>query len=133
MRISGNWRPSSGASTDHHRLACCEAKLRIAFAGAATAARAQAYYLDITHPLANKGAALAVLAELMGVPASEIAALGDGSNDLPMFAAAGLSIAMGNAGDEVKAKADLVTGANDKEGFAQAVEQFVLPRIADAS
>jgi Cof subfamily protein (haloacid dehalogenase superfamily) len=118
-----------GASTDHHRLACCEAKLRIAFAGAATAARAQAYYLDITHPLANKGAALAVLAELMGVPASEIAALGDGSNDLPMFAAAGLSIAMGNAGDEVKAKADLVTTANDEEGFAQAVEHFILPRL----
>ena len=39
---------------------------------------------------------------------------------------------MGNAGDEVKAKADLVTGANDKEGFAQAVEQFVLPRAKAA-
>jgi Cof subfamily protein (haloacid dehalogenase superfamily) len=117
-----------GASSDHRRLACCEAKLSIAFAAAATVARSQAYYLDITHPLANKGAALAVLAELMGVPASEIAVLGDGSNDLPMFAAAGLSIAMGNAGDEVKAKADLVTAANDADGFAQAVEQFVLPR-----
>lgn len=115
-----------GASTDHHRLACCEAKLRIAFAGGATVARAQAYYLDITHPLANKGAALA---ELICVPASEIAVLGDGSNDLPMFATAGLSIAMGNAGDEVKAKADLVTAANDEEGFARAVEPFILPRL----
>lgn len=118
-----------GASTDHHRLACCEAKLGIAFAGAATVARAQAYYLDITHPLANKGAALAVLVELMGVSASEIAVRGDGSNDLPMFAAAGLSSAMGNAGDEVRAKADLVTDAHDEEGFAQAVEDFILPRL----
>jgi len=118
-----------GASTDHARLACCEAKLSIAFARAATVARSQAYYLDITHPLGNKGAALTVLAKIMGVPASEIAVLGDGSNDLPLFAAAGLSIAMGNAGDEVKAKADLVTAANDEEGFAQAVEQFILPRI----
>ncbi|HEU0059773.1 MAG TPA: HAD hydrolase family protein, partial [Hyphomicrobiaceae bacterium] len=56
----------------------------------------------------------------------EIAVLGDGSNDLPMFAVAGLSIAMGNAGDEVKARADLVTAANDEEGFAQAVEQLIL-------
>jgi Cof subfamily protein (haloacid dehalogenase superfamily) len=118
-----------GASTDHRRVACCEAKLSIAFAGGATVARSQAYYLDITHPLANKGAALAVLAKLMGVPTSEIVVLGDGRNDLPMFVAAGLSIAMGNAGDEVKAKADLVTAANDEEGFAQAVEQFVLPRL----
>jgi Cof subfamily protein (haloacid dehalogenase superfamily) len=118
-----------GVSTDHRHLACCEAKLNIAFAGAATVARSQAYYLDITHPLANKGTALGVLAELMGVPASEIAVLGDGRNDLPMFAAAGLSIAMGNAGDEVKAKADLVTAANDEEGFAQAVEQLLLPRL----
>jgi Cof subfamily protein (haloacid dehalogenase superfamily) len=121
-----------GASTDHRRIACCEAKLSLAFAKAATVARSQAYYLDITHPLANKGAALAVLAELMGVRMNEIAVLGDGSNDLAMFAVAGLSIAMGNAGDEVKAKADLVTGANDKEGFAQAVEQFVLPRAKAA-
>ncbi|HEU0058628.1 MAG TPA: Cof-type HAD-IIB family hydrolase [Hyphomicrobiaceae bacterium] len=118
-----------GASTDHRRLACCEAKLRIAFARAATVTRSQAYYLDITHPLANKGAALAVLAECMGVAVREIAVLGDGSNDLPMFAVAGLSIAMGNAGDEVKARADLVTAANDEEGFAQAVEQLILPRL----
>ena len=121
-----------GASTDHRRVACCEAKLGIAFATAATVARSQAYYLDITHPLANKGAALAVLAELMGVTMNEIAVLGDGSNDLAMFGVAGLSIAMGNADDEVKAKADLVTDANDKEGFAQAIEQFVLPRAEAA-
>src|SRR5262245_5801542 len=119
-----------GVSCDHRRLAGCEARLRVAFASAATIARSQAYYLDITHPLANKGAALGVLAKLMGVAASEAAVLGDGNNDLAMFAAAGLSIAMGNAGDEVKAKADLVTAGNDEEGFAQAVERFVLPRIS---
>jgi hypothetical protein len=45
-----------------------------------------------------------------------------------MFAAGGLSIAMGNAADEVKAKADEVTASNEDEGFAKAVKRFILPR-----
>ena len=91
----------------------------------ANVARSQTYYLDLTHPQANKGDALREMARLMGVDAARIAVLGDGENDIPLFKAAGLSIAMGNAAATVKAEADFVTGANDEDGAAAAIEWFV--------
>ena len=63
----------------------------------ATIARSQPYYLDITHRLANKGDGIAALAQAFGVELAQVAALGDMANDLPMFARAGLSVAMGQA------------------------------------
>jgi Cof subfamily protein (haloacid dehalogenase superfamily) len=92
----------------------------------ASAARSQAYYLDVTHPRANKGDALRELARLMGVDVAQVAVLGDGENDLALFEAAGLSIAMGNAAAGVKAKADFVTRSNDEDGVAEALDWFVL-------
>ena len=115
-----------GVSRDFALLAQRERDVRAALAGAATVARSQLYYLDVTHPLANKGAALAEMAQLMRVPLDEIAAIGDGSNDVAMFERSGLSIAMGNASLEVQAAADFVTGGNDEDGFAAAIERFVL-------
>jgi len=122
-----------GASEDYGLLARCEEELVGEFTGRATVARSQLYYLDITHSFANKGAALTALAKLMAVSTAEIAVIGDGRNDMAMFAAGGLSIAMGNASAEVKAAAELVTASNEQEGFATAIEQFVLPRIATPS
>jgi len=122
-----------GASDDYGLLARCEEELVGEFAGRATVARSQLYYLDVTHSLANKGAGLTALAKLMAVSTAEIAVIGDGRNDMPMFAAGGLSIAMGNASAEVKAAANLVTASNEQEGFATAIERFVLPRIATPS
>ena len=92
----------------------------------ASVARSQPYYLDITHPLANKGAALSEIAKLLAVPLAEIAVVGDGSNDVAMFERSGLSIAMGNASPEVQRAADFVTDSNREEGFANAVERFIL-------
>jgi hydroxymethylpyrimidine pyrophosphatase-like HAD family hydrolase len=54
--------------------------------------------------------------------------LGDQGNDLAMFARAGLSIAMGQGPEAVRAKADFVTGANDADGVAQAIDSIILPR-----
>jgi len=122
-----------GASEDYGLLARCEEELVGEFAGRATVARSQLYYLDVTHPLANKGAGLTALAKLMAVSTAEIAAIGDGRNDMPMFAASGFSIAMGNASAEVKAAANVVTASNEQEGFATAIERFVLPRITTPS
>ena len=60
------------------------------------------------------------------MPMDEIAVIGDGGNDVAMFQQSGLSIAMGNASDEVKKHARFVTGSNDEDGFADAVEKYVL-------
>jgi HAD superfamily hydrolase (TIGR01484 family) len=96
--------------------------------GQAQVSRSQPVYLDVTAMQANKGAALATLAEYLGVPLEHTAALGDGGNDPAMFHRAGLSIAMGQAEEAVKRQADVVTGTNTEDGAAQAIEQYILSR-----
>jgi len=96
--------------------------------GLAQVSRSQPVFLDVTAMDANKGAALATLAEHLGVPLAQTAAIGDGGNDPAMFHVAGLSIAMGQAEDAVKRQADVVTGANTEDGVAQAIEKYLLPR-----
>ena len=115
-----------GVSKDFELLARCERDVRAALADRASVVRSQPYYLDITHPLANKGAALSEIAKLLGVPLAEIAAIGDGGNDVAMFERSGLSIAMGNASPEVQQAADFVTESNSEDGFANAIERFIL-------
>jgi Cof subfamily protein (haloacid dehalogenase superfamily) len=115
-----------GVSDDHDLLARCETEAQALLGRSATAARSQTYYLDVTHPDANKGVAVGTLARLMGVPLEEVAVIGDGRNDIAMFAQSSFSIAMGNASDEVKSKARFVTESNEEEGFARAVERYLL-------
>jgi Cof subfamily protein (haloacid dehalogenase superfamily) len=115
-----------GVSKNFELLAQCERDAHATLANQASVVRSQPYYLDITHPLANKGVALAELAKLLAVPLSEIAVIGDGGNDVAMFERSGLSIAMGNASPEVRRAADLVTDSNREDGFANAVERFIL-------
>ncbi len=91
-----------------------------------SAARSQPYYLDVTHPQANKGAVVDRLSQLLNIPTDEIATIGDMPNDVPMFERGGLSIAMGNAIPEVQQQANYVTTSYEEEGFAHAVEQFIL-------
>ena len=89
--------------------------------------RVSAVQRGITHPDANKGCAVRYLSKKYELPAEEIAAIGDMPNDVLMFAYAGLSIAMGNASAKVQRAARRVTTSNQDEGFANAVERFVLP------
>ena len=117
-----------GVSDDHALVARCEQDAQAALGPEASAARSQPYYLDVTHPDANKGAVVSTLSKLLSVPMVEIATIGDMPNDVLMFRKSGLSIAMGNASPEVQAQAGLVTESNDDEGFAKAIERFVLPR-----
>ena len=92
-----------------------------------SASRSQPYYLDVTHPQANKGGVVRVpVASATRSPADEIATIGDMPNDVLMFAHSGLSIAMGNADREVQRAARRVTTTNDDDGFANAVERFIL-------
>ncbi len=116
-----------GVSDDPDRMARTE-KEAAGLGSEVSASRSQPYYLDITHPKANKGSVVERLSTLLSVPLDRIATFGDMPNDVDMFEASGLSIAMGNANDDVKAQADEVAPPNTEEGFARAVEALVLPR-----
>jgi Cof subfamily protein (haloacid dehalogenase superfamily) len=115
-----------GVSDDLDRVQRCEADAQAAFGQHATANRSQPYYLDVTNKNANKGAVVDYLSRHLGVPEQEIASIGDQPNDVLMFKRSGLSIAMGNASDEVKAQAVAVTDSYNDEGFAKAMEAFIL-------
>jgi Cof subfamily protein (haloacid dehalogenase superfamily) len=115
-----------GVSDDLAKVKRCESAAQGKFAGRATAARSQPYYLDITSRDANKGAVVDFLSGQFGVPAEEIATIGDQANDILMFERSGFSIAMGNASDDVKARASATTESYNDDGFAKAMERFVL-------
>ncbi|MFZ1864753.1 MAG: Cof-type HAD-IIB family hydrolase [Polyangiales bacterium] len=115
-----------GISDDSDKMQRCESDAQDAFGERATATRSQPYYLDITHEDANKGAVLSYLSRNLGIPASEIATIGDQPNDVLMFDPSGFSIAMGNASDQVKSQADATTDSYNDEGFAKAIERFIL-------
>jgi hypothetical protein len=115
-----------GVSDDLDRVRRCETDAQAAFGAEASAHRSQPYYLDITNKDANKGAVLEYLSRSLDIPAEEIATIGDQPNDVLMFKRSGFSIAMGNASDEVKAQAAAVTDSYNEEGFAKAMERFVL-------
>ena len=115
-----------GVSDDHALVAKCEADMEDALGDRASAKRSQPYYLDVTHPQANKGAVVDALVTLLGIPAEEIVTIGDMPNDTLMFRRSSFSIAMGNASDEVKAQATAVTDTYNDEGFAKAIERYLL-------
>jgi Cof subfamily protein (haloacid dehalogenase superfamily) len=115
-----------GVSDDGPLVAHCEAELRRRVGAHASAARSQPYYLDVTHPDANKGAVVRFLARCLGFALEEIATIGDMPNDVLMFGLGGMSIAMGNASPEVQRAARHVTTSNRDEGFANAVDRFIL-------
>jgi Cof subfamily protein (haloacid dehalogenase superfamily) len=117
-----------GTGTDHEAVARCEASIQAGFGTRVSAARSQPYYLDVTHPDANKGAIVRRLARYLNVSPRRVATIGDQMNDTLMFRESGLSIAMGNASPDVQRQATFVTTSFGEEGFANAVERYILPR-----
>ncbi|HEY3777081.1 MAG TPA: Cof-type HAD-IIB family hydrolase [Rhizomicrobium sp.] len=115
-----------GVSDDTPRVERAETELDGALQGAASVSRSQNYYLDVTNSEANKAAVVRYHASRLGIPASEIATIGDMPNDVLMFRVSGFSIAMGNAASDVQSQARAVTDSCDNEGFANAVERFLL-------
>src|SRR6202030_717572 len=115
-----------GVSDDLERVAKCERDVQQAGGSHISAARSQPYYLDVTHPQANKGEVVLSLSRLLSIPPEGIATIGDMPNDVLMFQKSGVSIAMGNASPEVQASATYVTSSNEEEGFANAIEKLVL-------
>ncbi len=115
-----------GVSDDLEAVARAESDAQEQFGDHVSATRSQPYYLDVTHPDANKGGVALRLAKEFNLSASRIATIGDMPNDVLMFAHSGLSIAMGNADAQVKRAARRVTKSNEEEGFALAVEKYIL-------
>ncbi|MGH6880822.1 Cof-type HAD-IIB family hydrolase [Hypericibacter sp.] len=115
-----------GVSDDFARVAACEAMMQRELGDRASATRSQAYYLDVTHPQANKGAVVTTMSRRLNIPPEQIATIGDMPNDVLMFRRSGFSIAMGNASDTVKAQAKAVTDSSENDGFAKAVRNFLL-------
>ncbi|WP_047985500.1 Cof-type HAD-IIB family hydrolase [Ornithinibacillus californiensis] len=83
-------------------------------------------FMDIMHHQASKGNALKYMAEYFNIPHKDTVAIGDEVNDITMFNMAGLSIAMGNASEQVKKHSDVVTLTNDEHGVAYAINNYVL-------
>ena len=92
-------------------------------------ARSPAYpdidFINIVHPEVNKGEALKKLIDYWGYLPSEVIAIGDGLNDIPLLQAAGVSVAMGNAFDEVKKVSDYITLPIEEHGVASAINFFL--------
>jgi Cof subfamily protein (haloacid dehalogenase superfamily) len=119
-----------GVGEDYGLVERCEADVQSALGGNATALRSQPYYLDITHPQANKGAVVDFLSKRLGIAPAQIATIGDMPNDVSMFRKSGTSIAMGNASDNVKRQATYVTDSCDQDGLAAAIDRIILRQRA---
>jgi hypothetical protein len=116
-----------GVSDDHDAIDKAASAAVKKFGDHVTAAASQPYYLDVTHPQANKGEVVRYLARSFTLEPEEIATIGDQPNDILMFKESGLAIAMGNADPEVKEAAHETSRSNEDEGFAYAVVHFILP------
>jgi Cof subfamily protein (haloacid dehalogenase superfamily) len=137
--LTNNVAKLVGVSDDLEAVCKCETAVREQFAAkvhtrqsnpqretSVSAARSQPYYLDVTHPDANKGYVVLRLGEMLGIPTDQIATIGDMPNDIAMFEKSRVSIAMGQANNEVKSAATYTTTSSEEEGFATALERYVL-------
>jgi Cof subfamily protein (haloacid dehalogenase superfamily) len=80
--------------------------------------------IDVIHPACSKGSSLAEWASIRGLGRDEVMAIGDNHNDLEMLAYAGTPVVMGNSVQELKVQGWHITGTNDEEGVAKAIERF---------
>lgn len=81
-------------------------------------------YIDIMKKDSTKANAIEILADYLHINKEEIIVMGDGANDISMFEVAGHKVAMGNANEELKKKADYITTDNNQDGVAEALEKI---------
>ncbi|MCI1646865.1 MAG: Cof-type HAD-IIB family hydrolase [Bacteroides sp.] len=116
-------------SDDEEALSGLEQHWRKRLNGTLDVFRSEDYFLEVVPCGIDKASALATLLDLLKISREEIIAIGDGVCDVTMIQQAGMGIAMGNAQDSVKACADMVTGSNEEDGVADAVEKIILTEI----
>jgi len=101
-------------------------KSSLHFSGTRTPAYPEVDFINVVAPDVSKGKALEALASFLGIPLTEVIAIGDGANDISLLSSAGLAVAMDNAPDELKAVADYVTLDVEHNGVAAAINKFLL-------
>jgi Cof subfamily protein (haloacid dehalogenase superfamily) len=112
--------------TDTSRTPAAEQLMREVCGGDAYVTRSNPEFVEMLDPRVDKGIALGLLAESVGIPLERVMAIGDSYNDLPLLRAAGFSVAMGSAPPELKAQADAVVADVEHDGVAEAIERFIL-------
>jgi hypothetical protein len=111
--------------TDPERTPECQALMREVCGGDAYVTRSNPEFVEMLDPRVDKGVALRLLAERLGIPLARVLAIGDSYNDLPLLRVAGIAVAMGSAPPELQAEADAVVGDVGHDGVAEAIERFV--------
>jgi Cof subfamily protein (haloacid dehalogenase superfamily) len=84
------------------------------------------WFVEVVNPKVSKSAALAMVADRLGITRAEVCAIGDNTNDEDMVSWAGFGVAMGQAPEALKSLAKYVTGTIVEAGVAQVIEQFVI-------
>lgn len=113
-------------STNHEKL--MEAKKEISKFDDIEVVSSWANNFEIMAKGTSKGKAVEKLAEILGISREEVICIGDSENDLSMIEFAGLGVAMGNADDAIKEKANYVTDTNTNSGVGKVIEKFVLKK-----
>ncbi len=112
--------------TDVDRAQAAFELMEGALNGSAYVTRSNPEFVEMMNPQVDKGRALQLVAERIGVPIENVMAIGDSYNDLPLLRAAGFAVAMGSSPSELKAEADAVVADVEHDGVAEAIERFVL-------
>lgn len=87
------------------------------------------YNIEITAKFVSKGKAVEALANYYKIRREEIITIGDSENDLSMIEYGGLGVAMGNAMEEIKRRADYITDTNNNDGVAEVINKFILNKV----
>lgn len=88
--------------------------------------KSQSTILEVLPKDVDKGHAMRIVGDMLGLDKSQIMGIGDQENDLSLVQQAGFGVAMGNAIDIVKDSADYITKTNDESGVAYAIRKFAL-------
>ena len=110
---------------DPARLDALRPRLEQQFGGRLYIAKSLPYFLELASTAISKGSGLAFVAEHVGFTAEETVAFGDGENDLELLDWAGFGVAVENANEGLKARADWVCPSAEEEGVAQVIEALL--------
>jgi len=121
-----NFNPTKMLLLNRRRYPEMEQRVRSALNGRLQTTPADEFCLEVTRLDVDKGASLARLAAALEIPLNQVMAVGDAGNDVSMFRAAGLAVAMGNGMPAALQAADEIAPPNNESGVAWAIRRFAL-------